>query len=145
MAGPAPSSPTIGQGLNGEYGWLEVNLHRRHLDTSPRAMIAADLATSRDGQHEAIPSTDAAAQADAAGLLKVILPHAVLQRFETSSSGVLVPVTEGSTTPTSVVVTNAGIATGRRVVGGSAGSGSRRSVSLGIAACNAAAPTRRFG
>jgi hypothetical protein len=96
---PAQSSPTIGQCLNGGYGWLEVNLHRRHLDTSQRAMIAADLATLRDGQHKAGASADAATQSDAASLLKVILSHAVLQRFETSSSGVLVPATEGSTKP----------------------------------------------
>jgi hypothetical protein len=40
-----------------------------------------------------------------------ILPHAVQQRFERSSSGALVAPTEGSTKPVSVVVTNAGIAT----------------------------------
>jgi hypothetical protein len=39
-----------------------------------------------------------------------ILPHAVRQRFEVSSSGALTPATEGSTRPTSIVVTNAGIA-----------------------------------
>jgi len=37
-----------------------------------------------------------------------ILPHAVQQRFEMSSSGALVPATEGSTK--SVVVTNAVVA-----------------------------------
>jgi hypothetical protein len=40
-----------------------------------------------------------------------ILPHAVVQRFEVSSSGALVAPTEGSTKPTTVTVTNAGIAT----------------------------------
>ena len=39
-----------------------------------------------------------------------ILPHAIQQRFEVSSSGALVPVTEGSTKPVSVQITNAGIA-----------------------------------
>jgi hypothetical protein len=39
-----------------------------------------------------------------------ILPHAVSQKFETSSSGALIPATEGSTKPMSVIVTNAGIA-----------------------------------
>ena len=39
-----------------------------------------------------------------------ILPHAVLQKFETSSSGALVPPTEGSTRPLSVTITKAGIA-----------------------------------
>ena len=49
-------APTIGQCLNGEYGWLEVNLRRRPLDTSQRAMIAADLATvARDGHHNDFP------------------------------------------------------------------------------------------
>ena len=40
-----------------------------------------------------------------------ILPHAVVQRFEVSSSGALVPATEGSTKPVTVTVANAGIAT----------------------------------
>jgi hypothetical protein len=44
------------------------------------------------------------------GTSERILPHAVPQRFEVSSSGALVPVTEGSTKPTTVTVTNAGIA-----------------------------------
>jgi hypothetical protein len=45
------------------------------------------------------------------GQTQRILPHAVTQKFETSSSGALVPVTEHSTRPVSVQVTNAGIAT----------------------------------
>jgi hypothetical protein len=45
------------------------------------------------------------------GMSERILPHAVAQRFEVSSSGALVAPTEGSTKPTSVVVTNAGIVT----------------------------------
>jgi hypothetical protein len=40
-----------------------------------------------------------------------ILPHSIQQRFETSSSGALVPVTEGSTKPVTVQVAHAGIAT----------------------------------
>jgi hypothetical protein len=39
-----------------------------------------------------------------------ILPHAIRQKFEVSSSGALIPATEGSTKSVSVVVTNAGIA-----------------------------------
>jgi hypothetical protein len=38
------------------------------------------------------------------------LPHAVVQKFETSSSGALIPATEGSTKPVTMQVTNAGIA-----------------------------------
>jgi hypothetical protein len=45
------------------------------------------------------------------GTTERILPHAVAQRFEVSSSGTLVAPTEGSTKPTTVTVTNAGIAT----------------------------------
>ncbi len=45
------------------------------------------------------------------GTSERILPHAVPQRFEVSSSGALVAPTEGSTRPVSVVVTNAGVAT----------------------------------
>jgi hypothetical protein len=47
------------------------------------------------------------------GTTERILAHAVAQRFETSSSGALVPATEGSTKPVTVTVTvtNAGIAT----------------------------------
>ena len=44
------------------------------------------------------------------GTSERILPHAVAQRFEVSSSGALVAPTEGSTKPTTVTVTNAGIA-----------------------------------
>jgi hypothetical protein len=40
-----------------------------------------------------------------------ILAHPVAQRFEVSSSGALIPATEGSTKPVTVTITNAGIAT----------------------------------
>jgi hypothetical protein len=39
-----------------------------------------------------------------------VLPHAIGQKFEVSSSGALIPATEGSTKPVTVTVTNAGIA-----------------------------------
>ena len=39
-----------------------------------------------------------------------VLPNAVVQKFEVSSIGALVPTTEGSTRPVSLVVNNAGIA-----------------------------------
>jgi hypothetical protein len=45
------------------------------------------------------------------GTSERILPHAVARRFETSSSGARAPVTEGSTKPVSVQVTNAGTTT----------------------------------
>jgi hypothetical protein len=40
-----------------------------------------------------------------------ILPHAVTERFETSSSGALLTATENSTKPVTTRVTHAGIAT----------------------------------
>ena len=45
------------------------------------------------------------------GTTERILAYAVAQKFETSSSGALIPATEGSTKPVTVTVTNAGIAT----------------------------------
>jgi hypothetical protein len=51
-----------------------ANLHRRHLDASQRAMIAADLATLRDGEHKAgSPRGEALAktQEEAASMLEV--------------------------------------------------------------------------
>jgi hypothetical protein len=44
------------------------------------------------------------------GASERILPHAVPQRFEVSSSGALVPVTESSTKPVTITVTHTGIA-----------------------------------
>jgi hypothetical protein len=44
------------------------------------------------------------------GTSERILPHAVAQRFEVSSSGALTPAVEGSSKPVTVTVTNAGIA-----------------------------------
>jgi hypothetical protein len=45
------------------------------------------------------------------GTTERILAHPVAQRFEVSSSGALIPATEGSTKPVTVTITNAGIAT----------------------------------
>jgi hypothetical protein len=45
------------------------------------------------------------------GTSKRILAHAVAQKFETSSSGALIPAIEGSAKSVTVTVTNAGIAT----------------------------------
>jgi hypothetical protein len=44
------------------------------------------------------------------GTSERILPNAITQKFETSSSGALIPATEGSTRPVTVTVTNAVIA-----------------------------------
>jgi hypothetical protein len=78
--------------------------------------------TSVPGAHEitfdALPGSPLPAQLTAMGFSvektgesQRILPHAIVQRFETSSTGALIPATEGSTKPVSVVVTNAGVAT----------------------------------
>jgi hypothetical protein len=46
--GPAQPSPTIGQCLNGGYGWLEVECHRR----KTRASIPLDaIRRPRDRRH----------------------------------------------------------------------------------------------
>jgi hypothetical protein len=72
----------------------------------------------REMRFEALPGSPLPDQLAALGYIvewtgetQRILPYAVAQKFETSSSGALVAATEGSTKPTSVVVTNAGIAT----------------------------------
>jgi hypothetical protein len=40
-----------------------------------------------------------------------ILPHAIVEKFETSSSGALVTAVEGSTKPVTTRITHAGLAT----------------------------------
>jgi hypothetical protein len=45
------------------------------------------------------------------GKTQRILPHAIVEKFETSSSGALVTAAEGSTKPVTTRVTHAGIAT----------------------------------
>jgi hypothetical protein len=83
---------------------------------------SASAAASVSGAHElrldALPGSPLPEQLNAMGYSVVktgtterILPHAVVQPFETSSSGALVAPTEGSTRPVSVQVTHAGIAT----------------------------------
>jgi hypothetical protein len=58
-----------------------ANLHRRHLDESQRAMIAAKLATLRHGQHKTDASTDASTQGEAANLLNVSRPSVQRARY----------------------------------------------------------------
>jgi N6-adenosine-specific RNA methylase IME4 len=50
---------------------VSLNLRRRHLDESGRAMVAAKIATLQDGQRKSGASIEAASQYDAAGLLNV--------------------------------------------------------------------------
>lgn len=57
---------------------LSQNLHRRHLTTAQRSIVAAKLATLKNGQHEEAASNEAASQDTAAKLLNV--SRASLQR-----------------------------------------------------------------
>jgi hypothetical protein len=73
---------------------------------------------AREMRFEALPGSPLPEQLTALGYIvektgttERILPHAVSQKFETSSSGALIPATEGSTKPVTVQVTHAGIAT----------------------------------
>jgi hypothetical protein len=83
--------------------------------TPTSASVAASVL--RELRFEALPGSPLPDQLVAMGYIvekigesQRILPHAVAQRFEVSSSGALIPATEGSTKPTTVTVTNAGIA-----------------------------------
>jgi hypothetical protein len=60
---------------------ISLNLRRRHLDESQRSMVAARLATLRDGQRKSGASIDAASQSEAAELLNVSRPS--VQRART--------------------------------------------------------------
>ena len=60
---------------------ISLNLHRRHLDESQRAMVAAKLATLQDGQRKTGASIEAASQFQAAELLNV--GRASVQRART--------------------------------------------------------------
>jgi N6-adenosine-specific RNA methylase IME4/ParB-like chromosome segregation protein Spo0J len=53
---------------------IASNLHRRHLDESQRAMVAANLATMRQGERTDLSSIDLRSQTDAAQLLNVSVP-----------------------------------------------------------------------
>ncbi len=50
---------------------ISANLHRRHLDASQRAMVAAKIATARQGERTDLAQISARSQADAAQLLNV--------------------------------------------------------------------------
>jgi predicted transcriptional regulator len=50
---------------------LSLNLHRRHLDESQRAMVAGKIATLKDGQRKAATSIDVPSQPEAAKMLNV--------------------------------------------------------------------------
>jgi hypothetical protein len=88
--------------------------------STPTSASTAAWTTSvpeREIRFEALAGSPLPAQLAALGYIVVktgesqrILPHAVAQRFEVSSSGALGAPTEGSTKPTTVTVTNAGIA-----------------------------------
>jgi len=52
-------------------GVISANLKRRHLDSSQRAMIAADLVTMRQGERTDLASKEAKSQEDAANLMNV--------------------------------------------------------------------------
>jgi hypothetical protein len=58
-----------------------ANLHRRHLDESQRAMIAANLATLREGRPSETASQDAVSQSKAAALLEVSRPSVQRARY----------------------------------------------------------------
>jgi N6-adenosine-specific RNA methylase IME4/ParB-like chromosome segregation protein Spo0J len=50
---------------------ISLNLHRRHLSESQRAMVAAKVATLRDGQRQVGKFADVPTQGESAALLKV--------------------------------------------------------------------------
>jgi hypothetical protein len=85
--------------------------------TPASASAASSVPGARELRFDALVGSPLPAQFTAMGYIvektgtsERILAHEVAQRFETSSSGALVPATEGSTKPVTVTVTNAGIA-----------------------------------
>jgi hypothetical protein len=72
---------------------------------------------AREMTFDALPGSPLPEQLTALGYLVTrtgesqrVLPHAVTQKLEMSSSGALIAATESSTRPVTVIVTNAGIA-----------------------------------
>src|SRR5262249_23062475 len=70
-AGIEPTSETLPEGVEPLAYVISRNLHRRHLDESQRAMVAAKLATLRDGQRQVGRWAEVPTQAEAAQLLNV--------------------------------------------------------------------------
>ena len=89
--------------------------------TPTSASAAASVPGARDLRFEALPGSPLPSQLTARGYIVTligesqrILPHAVVQKFEMSSSGALIAVTGNSTRTVSVIVTNVGIVTVER-------------------------------
>ena len=87
--------------------------------TSPptSASAAASVPGARELRFDALVGSPLPAPLTAMGYIverigtsERILLHAVAQRFEVSSSGALLPASDGSTKPVTVTVANAGIA-----------------------------------
>jgi hypothetical protein len=85
--------------------------------TPTSASAAASVRGARELRFDALAGSLLPAQLTAMGYIvekigtsERILPHAVAQRFEVSSSGALVPASDGSKKPTTATVTNAGFA-----------------------------------
>ena len=85
---------------------LSLNLARRHLDESQRAMVAARLATLGEGRPKVTASNEAVTQPDAAGLLNVSRPSVQRARsvLATGTPDLIaavddgaIPVSQGST------------------------------------------------
>src|SRR6185295_18233920 len=61
--GPAQPSPTIGQCLNGGYGWLEIECCRCRQGQACRWMLSAGRATRRSGSWSRPSGADRVARA----------------------------------------------------------------------------------
>lgn len=77
---------------------VSLNLHRRHLSESQRAMVAARLANMRQGARTDLASIDATSQTEAAELLNVLRPSVQRARtvIESGSPEVVAAVERGS-------------------------------------------------
>jgi hypothetical protein len=85
--------------------------------TPTSASAAASVPGARELRFDALVGSPLPAPLTAMGYIverigtsERILLHAVAQRFEVSSSGALLPASDGSTKPVTVTVANAGIA-----------------------------------